>query len=74
MWWVRNFFLLPIFPQVDVILDGVDNDDWEDIAVNIEVAILPDNLTSNVKMRNIYIQSTGGRELHICFRHRRQRP
>ena len=69
-----KFFLLPIFPQVDVILDGVDNDDWEDIAVNIEVAILPDNLTSNVKMRNIYIHSTGGRELHICFRHRRQRP
>ena len=23
--------------QVDVILDGVDNDDWEDIAVNVEV-------------------------------------
>ena len=47
VWWVRNFFLLPIFPQVDVILDGVDNDDWEDIAVNIEVAILRDNLAQN---------------------------
>ena len=47
VWWVRKFFLLPIFPQVDVILDGVDNDDWEDIAVNIEVAILRDNLTQN---------------------------
>ena len=25
------------FSQVDVILDGIDNDDWEDIAVNVEV-------------------------------------
>ena len=24
-------------PQVDVILEGVENDDWEDIAVNVEV-------------------------------------
>ena len=44
VWWVRKKILLPIFRQVDVILDGVDNDDWEDIAVNIEVAILRDNL------------------------------
>ena len=60
-----KFFLLPIFPQVDVILDGVDNDDWEDIAVNIEVAILRDNLTSNVKMTYTYIQQEGESFIYV---------
>ena len=26
--------------QVDLILDGVENDDWEDIAVNVEVVLI----------------------------------
>ena len=31
-------------PQVDVILEGVENDDWEDIAVNVEVFLEIDQL------------------------------
>ena len=45
-------------------MDGVDNDDWEDIAVNIEVAILRDNLTSIIKCEN---------EKHIYTINRRER-
>ena len=35
---VHIFYVKVTFPiQVDVILEGVENDDWEDIAVNVEV-------------------------------------
>ena len=63
---VHIFYVKVTFPiQVDVILEGVENDDWEDIAVNVEVVffVISESIIHFFSFQDgqsfIYVSDTG---------------